>query len=135
MVPVPLDGADNPVRVLVVEDEALIRLLISDELREAGFTVIEASHAEEALTYIASGGAVDLVFTDVMMPGAMDGLSLARQLLASYPSIPVIITSATLRPPPDGMPGIFVQKPYSADRVIALILATLGRDPSRTSHE
>lgn len=129
MVPVPADGAETPVRILVVDDEALIRLLAADALREAGFTVIEARRADEALVYITSGGAVDLVFTDVQMPGPLDGLALARQLRARSPSIPVIITSGNLRPPPEGLPGIFVPKPYDTDRVIALIVATLGRDP------
>lgn len=128
MVPMPAEG-ESPVRVLVVEDEALIRLLIAEAMREAGFTVIEATNAEEALTYIDAGGAVDLVFTDITMPGAMNGLSLARQVNTRNPPIPVIITSANLGPNPGGLPGIFVQKPYSLDRVVALVQATLGLDP------
>ena len=135
MVPVPAYGAETPVWILFFDDEALIRLLAADALRDAGFTVIEASHAEEALTYIASGAAVDLVFTDVQMPGPIDGLGLARQLRARSPSIPVIITSGNLRAPPDGLPGIFVPKPYDTDRVIALIVDALGRDPSRKPND
>ncbi len=135
MVPVPAYGAETPVRILIVDDEALIRLLAADALRDAGFTVIEASHAEEALSYIASGAAVDLVFTDVQMPGPIDGLGLARQLRARSPSIPVIITSGNLHAPPGGLPGIFVQKPYKTDRVIALICDALGLDPSRKPND
>ena len=64
--------------VLVVEDEILVRLTMADCLRAAGYVVVEAANATEALAVLTSGEPVDVIFTDVRMPGAMDGLMLAR---------------------------------------------------------
>ncbi len=127
---VPGICADAPARVLVVEDEALIRLLVADALRDAGFAVVEAARADEALTYIEAGGQVDLVFTDVHMPGFVNGLDLARQLRARFPSLPVIITSGNLGPHLPDPPGVFIPKPYDPHRVLAVVCETLGLDPS-----
>src|SRR5205823_2491556 len=66
--------------VLVVEDETLIRMMIADALRSAGLRVIEARTADDALQHLRSGSAVQFVFTDIEMPGTMDGIELARLL-------------------------------------------------------
>jgi PleD family two-component response regulator len=78
----------EPKRILVVEDEVLIRCLICDDLREAGFVVVEAENADEASSYLASGAPVDLIFSDVHMPGSMDGLDLARRIRNERPCLP-----------------------------------------------
>ncbi|HEX8415649.1 MAG TPA: response regulator, partial [Sphingomicrobium sp.] len=73
-----------------MEDEFLVRLLVSEELRTAEFHVIEALDAEEAIAVLNSGVRVDLILSDVRMPGAMDGLGLLAFVRRSHPTIPVI---------------------------------------------
>jgi CheY-like chemotaxis protein len=89
----PLDHA--PVRtVLVVEDEALIRISICEDLRACGFDVLEASNAPEALALLQSEAAVDFVFSDIQMPGYIDGLGLARWIFFRRPDVRIVLTSA-----------------------------------------
>ena len=93
----PLPESDSP-RVLVVEDEFLIRTMVSDALRDAGLAVIEAIDADEAMRVLQSGVAIDLMFTDVRMPGSMDGLTLLKNCTQLFPDLPVIMTSGHLAP-------------------------------------
>jgi DNA-binding response OmpR family regulator len=79
--------------VLVVEDEISIRSPVAEFLRMAGYEVVEAADAAEAVAIFATGTAIHLVFSDIEMPGAMDGAGLARWIRACYPGIPVILTS------------------------------------------
>jgi CheY-like chemotaxis protein len=79
--------------VLVVEDEIMVRLTIADYLRAAGYVVVEAANAAEALAVFASGEPVDVIFTDVEMPGTMDGLMLVRWVYEHHPGIQVLVTS------------------------------------------
>src|ERR1700756_2939643 len=79
--------------ILVVEDDILARVTVADYLRDAGYTVIEAANAAEALQIFASGEPVDVVFTDIQMPGAMDGLMLARWVRDHHPETEVLVTS------------------------------------------
>jgi CheY-like chemotaxis protein len=118
-------------RILVVEDEVLIRALIAEELRLAGFSVIEAGRADEALTFIKSGEQVDLVFSDIQTPGSLDGLQLAETIHDKYPDIPVILTSGNSEPKYVGIPWLFVPKPYDVAQTIALISVTFGSKVSR----
>jgi CheY-like chemotaxis protein len=113
--------------VLVVDDELMVRMPIAEFLRDCGYAVIEASNASEAMAMI-DAEAVELVFSDVRMPGSMDGLGLARWLRTTHPEIPVILTSGYIggRAGPDSVPGVrFIPKPYSqanvAERIAALI--------------
>ena len=78
---------------MVVEDEILIRHDISGFLRSAGFEVIEANSATEAIQVLKDSLKVSLVFTDVRMPGTVDGIDLARYVQLHHPDIPVLITS------------------------------------------
>lgn len=91
-------GTVDAPRILVVEDEFLIRLLVADHLRESGFIVLEAFNGEEAIAILKSGALVDLVFTDVRMPGAIDGLGLLDFIKQAAPDLPVIVTSGHLQP-------------------------------------
>jgi two-component system, response regulator PdtaR len=111
----------EPHRVLVVEDEVLIRMLIADELRLAGFVVVEAGSANEALSYLTSGEPVHLVFTDITMPGSMDGLDLAREIKKSRPGLPIVLASGTIDAAPDRRLGVFLEKPYDVNRTVALV--------------
>jgi CheY-like chemotaxis protein len=79
--------------VLLVEDEILLRRTTAEYLRLSGFPVIEAPNAEEAIAVFASGKRVDVVFSDVYLSTAMDGLRLARWLHRHHPDIPVMLTS------------------------------------------
>jgi CheY-like chemotaxis protein len=126
MVPQPLPRP-HTARILVVEDEVLIRALSAEELPLAGFSVIESGRADEALTYIGAGEQVDLVFSDIQTPGSLDGLQLAETLYGQYPEIPVILTSGNANPKRAGIRGMFVPKPYDVTQTIALISEILAQ--------
>ena len=117
----------RPARILVVEDEVLVRALIAEELRLAGFGVIEADRADDALTYINAGDQVDLVFSDIQTPGSLDGLQLAETLRDKYPDIPVILTSGNAPIRRVGIVEAFVPKPYDVTQTIALMSAILAQ--------
>jgi two-component system, response regulator PdtaR len=114
-------------RILVVEDEVLIRAIIAEELRLAGFSVIEAGRADEALTYIKAGEQVDLVFSDIQTPGSLNGLQLAETLRHNYPDIPVILTSGNALSGHVGIVETFVPKPYDVTQTIGLISEILAQ--------
>jgi CheY-like chemotaxis protein len=113
--------------VLVVEDEVLLRLMIADELRSNGLSVVEAANADEALTVLRSSASVDLLFTDVRMPGSIDGWALAALMRAAQPELKIIVASGQ-------SPGrlsrniadAFFDKPYDAGRVAKRITALLA---------
>lgn len=101
--------------VLVVEDEPLVRMTAADELEEAGFQVLEATNADEALKVLeARSDEVQVLFTDVHMPGSMDGMALAEQVSQRWPHVLLLISSGYARPHSDEIPdhGHFVPKPY-----------------------
>jgi CheY-like chemotaxis protein len=103
--------------VLVVEDDVLLRFNTSEFLRDCGFEVLEASTADEAVFVLSADPNIDVVFSDIRMPGTMDGFDLAKWVEANCPSIPIILTS--------GYPGVdagkyahpMLPKPYSLVRV------------------
>src|SRR5262245_10337602 len=80
--------------ILVVEDEVMLRLAASYHLRGAGFTVIEAANADEAVRVVGASKSIALVFSDLTMPGEMDGYALARWISREHPHIKVLMTSA-----------------------------------------
>jgi two-component system, response regulator PdtaR len=121
-----LGPRSDPAFVLIVEDEVLVRAALALELREQGLLVIEASNADDAWTYLTAGGHADLLFTDLQMPGSMNGIELARRVKAEFPSVAVILGSGNIEPPDLHEFGQFIQKPYSFHGVSALILETLG---------
>ena len=84
--------------ILVVEDEELARLIIADYLKEAGFTVLESSNAEDALALLEARGDVPAVVLDVVMPGTMDGIALAHRIYQRWPRIGLLVVSG--REPP-----------------------------------
>ncbi|OYY11032.1 MAG: hypothetical protein B7X99_02175 [Rhizobiales bacterium 17-65-6] len=120
---------DNaPKTILVVEDEPLLRLVVSELLRMRKLTVVETASAEEAEAVLAAGVHVDLVFTDVRMPGRFDGMELTRRVRARNPQLPVVVTSGHL----DGsgvMDGVsFLRKPYLPSGAVTLISALLSSE-------
>ena len=108
------------ISVLLVEDEALISMLVSDWLSELGFDVHEARTAGEALDYIDAGNSVDVLFTDINLPGGMTGAELARRARALKPELPVVYASGRYRG--DDLGGLvphsaFVPKPYDRHKL------------------
>jgi DNA-binding NtrC family response regulator len=116
----------NPERrmvVLAVEDEPLVRMFVADFMDEAGFKVIEAVSADEAMTLLQARPDVQAVVTDIEMPGSMNGLGLAKVIQERWPGIGVVVTSGRERPGPDDLSEkvAFLAKPYLPDTVINVI--------------
>jgi len=112
---------------MVVEDEFWIRVFIADELRTAGYLVVECGTADEAIELLRCGVAVRVVFTDVNMPGSMDGVALAQAVREEFPELEILVTSAQTRG--KGFPERFVPKPYEPHRIIGLIDELIGTSP------
>lgn len=114
--------------VLVVDDEPFIRMNAMDMLEDAGFGVLEAADADEALAVLGNHPEVGVLFTDINMPGSMDGLDLARRVHELRPDVHLIITSGKVRPSVDEIPdsGKFIEKPYRQRQFIGLIEATVA---------
>jgi len=87
------------VTILVVEDDVIARMATSDELREHGYTVIEAANVDEALCVLSGPARVDLVVTDMKMPGTLDGADLARHIHTQLPFIKVVMMSGQVPTP------------------------------------
>lgn len=115
-------------KVLVVEDEAIIRFAISDDIREGGFDVLEAANADEALQLLACDAEIGVLFTDVDMPGSMDGLDLSEAVHARWPAVRVIVTSGKQVPLRGVLPtdSRFMPKPYSPEEVLGAIRQMLA---------
>jgi len=105
--------------VLVVEDESLIRMNAMTMVEEAGFDVIAASDADEAIQILESRNDIRAVFTDVHMPGSMDGIRLARVVRNRWPPVALIVTSGQTNVPETDLPtgGRFLRKPYAAVQI------------------
>lgn len=115
------EGADEKPVILVVEDEVLIRMVIAEYLRDCGYQVVEAGNGREAISLFEAGLEVEVVFTDVQMPGDTDGFALARWLRPHHPGIKVIITSGVAKACDAAEDlcedGPLLQKPYEAAEV------------------
>jgi CheY-like chemotaxis protein len=109
----PASSTPRPV-VLVVEDEFLIRADAIAMIANGGFDVIEAANADEAITILESRNDITIVFTDVHMPGSMDGLKLAHAIRDRWPPVKLVVTSGQTVIPEDALPvgGRFLRKPY-----------------------
>ena len=112
-------------RILLVEDEPLIRFAMAEALRELGVSVVEAASADEAWQYLTAGGAADLVFTDHRMPGSMTGSQLAAWIRRRRPLLGVIVTSGYFDDREWGEP--ILPKPYDLLKTAAA-LAELAMD-------
>lgn len=118
-VPMPDPQPEKPL-VLIVEDEVLVRMLISDVLQDGGFKVIEAKNVGEALRVLEARPDVQVVFTDVEMPPGPNGYELAHQVCERWPYIQIIISSGRALPAPGDMPdcAVFLRKPWSAASLV-----------------
>jgi CheY-like chemotaxis protein len=111
----------DQILILVAEDEELVRFVIVEALEDAGFAVMHVENAEAALSVLQIHGArIHVLFTDIQMPGTMDGVALAHHTAKNWPRIALLITSA--RPSPDraGLPkkSRFLARPYRHQQVI-----------------
>jgi two-component system, response regulator PdtaR len=106
--------------VLMVEDEPLVLLSICEELASEGYEVLSAANADQAIEILQSRNDINTVFTDVEMPGSMDGLKLAAAVRDRWPPINIVITSGKSRPRDTQMPrhARFIEKPYQAADVV-----------------
>lgn len=98
--------------VLVVEDDYFIRDLVSEELGEAGFEVLQVGDAGQAIEMLETRQDIHLVFTDIDMPGSMDGLKLAAAVRDRWPPVHIIITTGKMRPMTIPANALFIPKPY-----------------------
>lgn len=121
--------------ILVVEDDALIRMYGTDVLAEAGFEVIEAGNADDALEVLHQHDDIQLLFSDVDMPGSLDGLALARLVHERWPTIRLLLTSGHHNLGAASLPddGRFVRKPWTQDVLIAKIRDVLEQADSDQS--
>lgn len=112
-----------PKEVLVVEDEPLIRMVAADALVDRGIMAWEAGDADEALEALEKHPRIGLVFTDVNMPGDMNGLGLAHEVSAARPDVELIVTSGAMSLAPEDLPenGTFLPKPYPPGRLVEIV--------------
>lgn len=106
--------------VLVIEDEPLIRMTVADDLHDVGFNVLEAGNAEEALTLLRQDPTIGAIFTDIDMPGQLDGLMLSWIVRDRWPPVKIVITSGHRSVAVTEMPqgALFFPKPYAHNAII-----------------
>jgi CheY-like chemotaxis protein len=109
--------------VLIVEDDPIVRFNTVLMIEEAGFEALEAPDADAAIVLLESRADITVVFTDIEMPGSMDGLKLAFAVRDRWPPVTIIIASGRVRPRTDEMPPDvkFLRKPYSEAEVLASV--------------
>jgi CheY-like chemotaxis protein len=114
--------------VLIVEDEMLVRENAADMLESAGYTTLQARDAAEAIAILESRDDIRVVFTDVQMPGSMDGLRLAALIRDRWPPVELIVTSGQAQPNSDELPerARFLPKPYSDASLVGAIAPLLA---------
>jgi CheY-like chemotaxis protein len=110
----------------VVEDEVVIRMLMADVLRDEGYQVIEAANGDEGKDILLSGQDVDLIITDVRMPGKIDGIELTTISKQMYPKRPVIVVSGHLPPTAANSADEFLQKPYVPSSFLKVVVKLIG---------
>jgi CheY-like chemotaxis protein len=124
-----LDRSAPPAVVLVVEDEMLLRMRAVDMVEDAGFTSVEAVDADEAVAILESRSDIALLFTDIQMPGSMDGLKLAHAVHQRWPPIKIILVSGQLKLANSDIPADsrFFGKPLEAEEMIAEMRNLIGQ--------
>ena len=115
------DQIPSPVNVLVVEDEMVLRMRAVDIVEDAGFVPVEAVNADEALAILEARSDISLLFTDIQMPGSIDGLKLAHTVHRRWPAIKIVLVSGQVNLSDAEKPGDsrFFGKPLVADNMIA----------------
>src|ERR1700712_3853893 len=118
-----------PPTVLIVEDEMMLRMRAVDLVEDAGFTPVEAINADDAINILESRSDIELLFTDIQMPGTMDGLKLAHAVHERWPSIKIILVSGQLTLTDDDKPvnSRFFGKPIDVKNMIAQMQEMIGK--------
>jgi len=118
--------------ILVVEDEAIIRMGTVQLLEDAGFAVLEACNADIDLKILEGRTDINSVFTDIQMPGSLCGLKLVHAIRTRWPPIHLVVASGQKTPMQDEFPkmGRFIRKPYSPKQVLMTIQELLAPDPA-----
>jgi CheY-like chemotaxis protein len=108
---------------LIVEDEFLLRMDSAEMIETAGFEVVQAGNADEAIAILQVRPAIHVVFTDIQMPGTMDGLKLARFVRDRWPPIKIVATSGLVKVGAEDLPvgSVFLPKPYRGAQVVAAL--------------
>jgi CheY-like chemotaxis protein len=114
--------------ILIVEDDPFLRMLTVEFVNEAGFETLEACDADQAIAILESSSKITVLFTDVNMPGSMDGLKLARVVNNRWPAIAILIASGHVLLQQADLPpnGRFLRKPYRAAAMIADLHSLVG---------
>jgi CheY-like chemotaxis protein len=126
----PSAAPDRPLVAVIVEDEALLRTLATEALEDEGFTTFAAENALVALDICkARPEAIDVLFTDIRMPGPMDGLELAHRVRERWPWVAILIASGNIFVSRDELPegARFLPKPYDLHRIAGVIRQLRGR--------
>src|SRR5436189_4135041 len=113
--------------VLVVEDEMVLRMRAVDIVEDAGFNSLEAVNADEALSILESRSDISLLFTDIQMPGSLDGLKLAHAVHKRWPAIKIILVSGQVKPSDAPENSRFFGKPLRVEQIIAELQGLVGK--------
>jgi two-component system, response regulator PdtaR len=115
-----IQSQKEPPVILIVEDEFLIRAATAEIMRDAGFEVLEAADADRAMAMLETRSDVRVVFTDIHMPGSMDGAKLAQAVRHRWPPVRIIATSGRVSLQDLGLPAgtVLFPKPYSPEHVV-----------------
>ena len=124
-----LENSVVPAVVLVVEDEMLLRMRAVDMVEDAGYIPVEAADADQAVAILESRSDIALMFTDIQMPGSMDGLGLAHSVHERWPPIKIIMVSGQLKLANTDIPtdSRFFEKPFEAGEMIAEMQSMIGQ--------
>ena len=114
-------GSVTKLTVLVVEDEALIRLDLASYLMQRGFNVLEAGSADEAIEILERDRTIRVVFTDVRMPGDMDGIALAKCVRERWPPTVIVVCSGNLEEAVDVADIHIIEKPYLPEQLLMVL--------------
>ena len=118
--------------ILVVDDEALLRMHAADVLEEAGYRVVEAADGDSALRALEQQPEIRVLFTDVQMPGDFDGLALAERVHGRWPHVLLLVTPANQTLADEDLPddGRFVAKPYDAEKIVRRVTGLIKQGHS-----
>jgi DNA-binding NtrC family response regulator len=121
---------NQPREVLVIEDESFVRTETADALADSGIMAWEAGDADEALHVLEKHPGIGLVFTDVTMPGGMDGLGLALEVSSRRPDVSLIVTSGAMAIADEELPdpSSFLAKPYPTERLVSIVARKLDSE-------
>lgn len=118
-----MNSTTKPIRILVVEDDLIIRIDAIEILRAAGFDVLEAANADEAIQMLENHSDIRLVFTDIDMPGSMNGLKLSVAISDRWPPVRIIATSGHFKVQASDLPAgaQFISKPYQPAQIVGAV--------------